>query len=188
MYFKPLIIHFLGIYLWKSCKLVNYTTQSIVPSWHRLRPFDHWINQSPNVVIVSIYYRLNIFGFLAHPALADSKLGSLNAGFLDQREALRWVKSYIHAFGGDPESLTINGQSAGASSVELHLVANGGNSPLFKAAIVQSLFRTTLPTPEQQMVRKTFRVQRIFWDTVPCYSYVGFNSFTAAVWVSSPKH
>jgi carboxylesterase type B len=101
-----------------------------------------------------VYYRLTIFGFLAHPALSDPKLGSLNAGFMDQIQALRWVQSHITAFGGDPGKVTINGQSAGASSVELHLVANEGKSPLFTGAIAQSVFRITLPTPEQQMVRK----------------------------------
>ncbi|KAF8532038.1 alpha/beta-hydrolase, partial [Gautieria morchelliformis] len=113
--------------------------------------FDHWINQSPQVVVVSVYYRLTIFGFLAHPTLADPKLGSLNAGFLDQIQALQWVQSHITAFGRDPGKVTINGQSAGASSVELHLVASEGNSPLFTGAIAQSVYRGTLPTPEQQM-------------------------------------
>ncbi len=51
-------------------------------------PFDHWVNQSPNVVIVSVYYRLSSFGFLAAPALRDTANGDLNAGFLDQVQAL----------------------------------------------------------------------------------------------------
>ena len=80
----------------------------------------------------------------------------MNAGFLDQTEALRWVHDNIGAFGGDPERVTINGQSAGGSSVELHLVANEeGNSKLFSGAIGQSVFRTGLPTPEQQLVSKS---------------------------------
>ncbi|KAF8576476.1 alpha/beta-hydrolase [Ramaria rubella] len=114
-------------------------------------PFDHWIEQSPNVVVVSVYYRLTVFGFLAHPALADPSIGSLNAGFLDQVQALKWVQSHISAFGGDPGKVTINGQSAGGSSVELHLVANEGNAPLFTGAITQSVYRKGLPTAEQQL-------------------------------------
>ncbi|KAF8525551.1 alpha/beta-hydrolase [Hysterangium stoloniferum] len=115
-------------------------------------PFDHWINQSPTVVIVSVYYRLNVFGFLAHPALRRS----LNAGFIDQTEALRWVQSHIRAFGGDPARVTISGQSAGANSVELHLVAYGGGGnkrspPLFSGAIAQSVSRTPMPAVEDQM-------------------------------------
>ncbi|KAG6915820.1 hypothetical protein DXG01_009694 [Tephrocybe rancida] len=112
-------------------------------------PFDHWVQQSPNVVIVSVYYRLSSFGFLAAPEFADSDLGDFNAGFLDQTEALRWVKRNIASFGGNPNKVTINGESAGGSSVELHLVANG-EANLFNAAIAQSVYRTPLPTPEQQ--------------------------------------
>lgn len=131
-------------------------------------PFDHWIQQSPNVVIVSVYYRLDAFGFLAHPEFdaptADfqspaptTSLGTLNAGFLDQIAALRWIQSYISYFGGDPEKVTINGESAGGSSVELHLVAKtgvseNGKGALFDQAIAQSVFRTPLPKPEQQKV------------------------------------
>ncbi|KAK0204425.1 alpha/beta-hydrolase [Desarmillaria ectypa] len=113
-------------------------------------PFDHWVHQSPNVVIVSVYYRLSSFGFLAHPDFASSsEHGDLNAGFLDQIQALRWVKQQISAFGGDPERVTINGESAGGSSVELHLVAHEGEQ-LFSGAIAQSVYRGAVPSPEQQ--------------------------------------
>ncbi|THU80126.1 alpha/beta-hydrolase [Dendrothele bispora CBS 962.96] len=116
-------------------------------------PFEHWIQEFPNVIIVSVYYRLNSLGFLAHPDfLSDVDLGDLNVGFLDQIEALKWVRKYIDTFGGDPEQVTIDGHSAGASSVELHLVAGGidNNTPLFSRAIAQSVYRVPLPRPEQQ--------------------------------------
>lgn len=117
-------------------------------------PFDHWINQSPNVVIVSVYYRLDSFGFLTHPDFAsDRSLGDLNAGFLDQIEALRWVQKHISAFGGDPQRVTINGESAGGASVELHLVARGEDG-LFQGAIAQSVYRTPIATPQQQQVSR----------------------------------
>ncbi|KAF8150954.1 Alpha/Beta hydrolase protein [Crassisporium funariophilum] len=112
-------------------------------------PFDHWINQSPNVVIVSVYYRLSSFGFLATPVLSDSANGDLNAGFLDQVESLRWVKQNIASFGGNPDKVTINGESAGGSSVELHLVAKNIGQQLFHGAIAQSVYRSPLPTPAQ---------------------------------------
>ena len=115
-------------------------------------PFDHWVNQSPEVVIVSVYYRLSSFGFLATPAFRDAVNGDFNAGFLDQIQALKWVKENIRSFGGNPRKVTINGQSAGGSSVELHLVANEGER-LFSQAIAQSVYRSPLPTPEQQEVR-----------------------------------
>ncbi|KAI8990740.1 alpha/beta-hydrolase [Trametes punicea] len=112
-------------------------------------PFDDWIHQSPNVVIVSVYYRLDSFGFLAVPELSDSSLGDLNVGFQDQVQALKWVQKHIDAFGGDPSKVTINGESAGGSSVELHLVAHEGQK-LFSQAIAQSVYRAPVPTPEQQ--------------------------------------
>lgn len=106
----------------------------------------------PEVVIVSVYYRLDSFGFLAHPAFTSSpELGDLNVGIQDQTQALRWVQSHIDAFGGDPGRVTINGQSAGASSVEIHLVAPQQEG-LFHGAIAQSVYRTPLPTPQQQEV------------------------------------
>ena len=116
-------------------------------------PFDHWVHQIPGVVIVSVYYRLDSFGFLSHSAFASHpSLGNLNVGFEDQTEALRWVQKNIHVFGGDPSQVTINGQSAGGSSVELHLVASGQDG-LFHGAIAQSVFRAPLPTPAQQEVK-----------------------------------
>lgn len=116
-------------------------------------PFEHWINQSPNVVIVSVYYRLDSFGFLSHPSFTTNpSLGDLNVGFQDQILALRWVKDHIAAFGGDPGSVTINGESAGGGSVVLHMVANEGEK-LFSGAIAQSVDREPVPTPHDQVVR-----------------------------------
>ncbi|EMD37060.1 hypothetical protein CERSUDRAFT_137491 [Gelatoporia subvermispora B] len=113
-------------------------------------PFDGWVHQSPNVVIVSVYYRLDSFGFLSHSAFqTDPSLGDLNAGFNDQMQALQWVKQHISAFGGNPNKVTINGQSAGASSVELHLVAKESEQ-LFSGAIAQSVFRTPVPPADVQ--------------------------------------
>jgi carboxylesterase type B len=75
----------------------------------------------------------------------------MNAGFRDQLEALKWVKAHISAFGGDPGRVTINGQSAGGASVELHIVANEGEQ-LFQAAIPQSVGRSPIALPEQVKV------------------------------------
>ncbi|KAI0704001.1 alpha/beta-hydrolase [Earliella scabrosa] len=112
-------------------------------------PFDHWVHQSPNVVIVSIYYRLDSLGFLAAPELMSEGVGDANVALYDQIEALKWVQKHIDAFGGDPGKVTINGQSASARSVELHLLAKESRG-LFSQAIVQSVFRTPMPTLEQQ--------------------------------------
>ena len=91
------------------------------------------------VLFVSFNYRVGRFGFFAHPALTqehpDEPLG--NYGFMDQIAALRWVKSNIAAFGGDPDNVTIFGESAGARSVDAMLIAPGAKG-LFQKAIIES--------------------------------------------------
>lgn len=91
------------------------------------------------VVFVTINYRLGIFGFFAFPGLsAESKHHtSGNYGLLDQIAALKWVKKNIEAFGGDPDNITIAGQSAGAWSV-CYLVASPLAKGLFEKAIAES--------------------------------------------------
>jgi para-nitrobenzyl esterase len=86
------------------------------------------------VVFVSINYRVGVFGFFAHPELKEA---SGNFGLLDQIAALQWVKKNIAAFGGDPNQVTIAGQSAGSMSVNA-LVASPLAAGLFNKAIAQS--------------------------------------------------
>ena len=92
-----------------------------------------------DVVFVSINYRVGVFGFLAHPELTkESGYGaSGNYALLDMIAALKWVKENIAAFGGDPNQVTIAGQSAGAFAVN-HLCATQLAKGLFKGAIAQS--------------------------------------------------
>ncbi len=85
------------------------------------------------VVVVTVNYRLGTLGFLAHPALgAGGDVG--NYGLADQQAALRWVRDNIADFGGDPEKVTVAGESAGGMSVCDHL-ASPGSAGLFRAAI-----------------------------------------------------
>lgn len=92
------------------------------------------------IVVVAIAYRLGIFGFLSHPWLQaeqpDEPMGCY--GHLDQMAAIAWVHRNIEAFGGDPNRVTIAGQSAGAGSVMTLLSAEEGND-LFQGAIIQSI-------------------------------------------------
>ncbi len=91
------------------------------------------------IVVVSINYRVNVFGFLAHSELsAESPTKtSGNYGLLDQIAALRWVKENIQNFGGDPTNITIAGQSAGSMSVNC-LVSSPLAKGLFQKAIAES--------------------------------------------------
>ena len=90
-------------------------------------------------VLVTINYRLGLFGFLAHPELAaeSSDRVSGNYGLLDQIAALEWVRDNIAAFGGDPGKVTIFGESAGGEAV-LNLLTSPRARGLFHAAIAQS--------------------------------------------------
>ncbi|HEY3403240.1 MAG TPA: carboxylesterase family protein, partial [Ohtaekwangia sp.] len=91
------------------------------------------------IVYVSINYRLGVFGFLAHPELSkeSGENASGNYAILDQIAALQWIKKNIAAFGGDPEQVTIAGQSAGSFCVNA-LVASPLAKDLFQRAIAQS--------------------------------------------------
>lgn len=91
------------------------------------------------VVFVSVNYRLGALGWLAHPELSAESSDNIsgNYGLLDQIAALRWVRDNIHAFGGDPDNVTIMGESAGALSVT-YLLSSPKASGLFHKAIAQS--------------------------------------------------
>lgn len=91
------------------------------------------------VIFVSINYRVGILGFLSHPDLTNESPNhaSGNYGLLDQIAALKWIKQNIEAFGGDPDNVTIAGQSAGSMSVNA-LVASPLAKGLFAKAISES--------------------------------------------------
>lgn len=91
------------------------------------------------VVALTVNYRLGVFGFMAHPELtkASPHKASGNYGLMDQQAALQWVKQNIGAFGGDPNRVTIAGESAGSASVSAQMVAPGSKG-LFAAAIGES--------------------------------------------------
>jgi len=84
------------------------------------------------VIVITVSYRLGIFGFYTHPELEIS-----NFALLDLIESLKWIKKNIHKVGGDPNNITISGESAGATNVA-HLIASPLSKNLFHRAIHQS--------------------------------------------------
>ncbi|MGA7328507.1 MAG: carboxylesterase family protein [Rhodomicrobium sp.] len=107
----------------------------------RVRIYDGGNIARKDVVMVTINYRLGVFGFFGHPQLtAEARaegVPTANYGLLDQIEALRWVKRNIEAFGGDPSNVTLFGESAGGISV-LALMTSPMAGGLFQKAIIQS--------------------------------------------------
>ncbi len=90
------------------------------------------------MVVVTLNYRLGALGFLSHPALSAEQGGaSGNYGLMDQQAALRWVRDNIAAFSGNPDNVTLFGESAGGFSVHTHL-ASADSAGLFHKAIIMS--------------------------------------------------
>lgn len=99
--------------------------------------FDGEAYCKKGIILVTVAYRVNIFGFL-YTKEQETRLGhSGNQGLLDQIQALKWVYENIRAFGGDPENITLMGQSAGAISTQV-LALSPLSSPYIKRAILQS--------------------------------------------------
>jgi len=92
----------------------------------------HDLVTEQRVIVVTVTYRLGVLGFLG-----DGETVPANLGLLDLVEAFRWVQRNIAAFGGDPDSVTASGQSAGADAIA-HLMISEGARGLFRRAIVQS--------------------------------------------------
>lgn len=106
------------------------------------------------VIFVSLNYRLGAFGWLSGPTLQSD--GVANAGLYDQRLALQWIQDNIHLFGGDPDRVTVIGESAGGGSIMHQITAFGGlNGPApFQQAVLQS--------PGFQNVVSNLQEQQIF--------------------------
>ncbi|XP_066565473.1 cholinesterase isoform X2 [Amia ocellicauda] len=99
-----------------------------------------YLTYTENVIVVSMNYRLGALGFLCFPGNNEAPG---NVGLFDQRLALQWVNENIAAFGGNPESVTLFGESAGGASVNFHILSPGSH-PFFLRAIMES---GTINTP-----------------------------------------
>ncbi|MBR2203293.1 MAG: carboxylesterase family protein [Prevotella sp.] len=111
------------------------------------------IKENPDVIFVTITYRVSFFGFLHLSHLEDGKdyQDASNLGLMDQIMALKWVHENIAAFGGDPDNVTIWGESAGAASCTLLALVKGSHQ-YFKRVIAQSGAPAQTRTPEQGIV------------------------------------
>ncbi|KAK3339864.1 carboxylesterase [Lasiosphaeria hispida] len=96
------------------------------------------VSGSTDILFVHPNYRINVFGFLSGREVAADPHSDLNAGLLDQEAALKWVQRHIANFGGDPYSVSIWGQSAGAGSVIAQVIGRKHDPPLFKQALASS--------------------------------------------------
>lgn len=143
----------------EDCLTLNIFTTGTGPSDDKLKPVIVWIHGGGNftgassdydgsalakggprgtpTVVVTLNYRLGLFGFFAHPALENESAPSINYGIMDQQAALRWVQANIGAFGGDPTRVAVAGQSAGAANTLAHVVSPLSKG-LFNRAIVMS--------------------------------------------------
>ena len=137
---------------------------------------------------MGISYRLNVLGFLSGPAVAEH--GDFNTGLLDQRAALEWVQRHIGKFGGDPERVTIMGESAGGASVVMQTAAYGGKSTMlsspkssdhhwgkgarpvpFKQAISHSIGYDPMLDPLSPLAEELYRK----FSLIGCDIAMGFN-------------
>jgi para-nitrobenzyl esterase len=140
----------------EDCLFLNLTTPNMAPEknlpvmvWFHGGSHQTGTASSPTyqstrlpqqgIVLVTANYRLGPFGYLAHPALSanDPNGVSSNYGILDQIAALKWIKNNVAAFGGDPDNVTIFGESAGAQAVS-ELIASPLADGLYHKAIMQS--------------------------------------------------
>ena len=100
------------------------------------------------IVVVTVNYRVTVFGFLAHPELtARQPDAPSNFGHLDQLAGIRWAKENIAAFGGDPDNITIGGQSAGGGSVCAQLTSPLTEGLFRKAVIMSGITASMFPNP-----------------------------------------
>ena len=131
--------------------------------WGSEPEFDGQEWASKDVVLVSINYRLGVFGFFTYPELSaesENKVSG-NYGILDQIESLKWIKKNIEQFGGDPENVTIFGQSAGAGSVRT-LCESPLARGLFHKAVIMSGGGLNIPPKEGQEAKPATPMNRFF--------------------------
>jgi para-nitrobenzyl esterase len=110
-----------------------------------------------DVVVVTVNYRLNLLGFLNLNEVTGGKIPATgNEGLLDQTAALRWVRDHIGAFGGDPQNVTVFGESAGSMSIACLLVMPSATGLFHKAILESGVGSTATPLADATTVAELF--------------------------------
>lgn len=131
------------------------------------------------IVVVTVNYRLNSFGFLCHPQITkEAPEAPANFGHLDQQAGTLWVKRNIAAFGGDPDNITIGGQSAGGGSV-LSQLTSPQNAELFQRVIIESGIVTGLYPDNPLPIRRQYLADAEE-EGVKFFKYLGVSTLEEA--------
>ena len=164
----------------EDCLYLNVFTPSRLATDHHLYPTMIWIHGggfvigssndydsgplslSGDVVVVTINYRLNLFGFLS--TYDNDTRG--NMGLFDQHLAIRWIHDNIQAFGGDPNRITIFGESAGSASVAYQIIYPGNKGLVHRAIAESGSFSSPWAFKPREDVRSEVRV---FATAVGCF-------------------
>jgi len=134
--------------------------------------------KSQNVIVVSIAYRLGLFGWLSHPEIRNNSEGldkSANFGLLDQIQALKWIKQNIKYFGGNPNNITIFGESAGGQNV----------IALYVSPLAKGLFQRAISQSGGIGLTNINDAERIDRNIYPLGSNYKYRHKTTEEWVSS---
>lgn len=130
------------------------------------------------VVVVTVNYRLAAMGFLAHPEItAEQPDAPANFGNLDQQAGLRWVKHNIAAFGGNPDNVTVAGQSAGGFSVMAQMADKVSEGLFHKAIVFSGMIRNPYET-DPLIIPKSLRQAE--QEGVDFFSYLGVRTLAEA--------
>ncbi len=142
--------------------------------------FDGEKYAAKGVILVTVAYRLNVFGFLAHPWLSEEneKKISGNYGILDQIAALKWVYENISALGGDPQNITVFGQSAGSMSTQVLV-----SSPLTEGMIAKAIMQSGISCEEEILATPTLEQEekygQMFVECTGCTSIEELRELSA---------
>eukprot|EP00931_Biecheleriopsis_adriatica_P039434 TRINITY_DN22551_c0_g1_i1.p1 TRINITY_DN22551_c0_g1~~TRINITY_DN22551_c0_g1_i1.p1 ORF type:complete len:571 (+),score=79.44 TRINITY_DN22551_c0_g1_i1:70-1782(+) len=139
-------------------------------------------------VLVAMNYRLNIFGYLALPELSavDPRGVSGNYGITDQQLALKWVRQNIKEFGGDPERITLIGQSSGGSNILAHLTSESSRGLFHRAIILSGSTNLTMTRQDKEAQDQKLILPRLSCHEHPDILSCLYNMSTAELFSAMP--